>query len=217
MRLFCRYWFILLPSLLTCGTILSEEQKDKVLYYHVTKGDTVFTDIIRPSCVFGIKNRKNIKDYYRLVYNFGKTYPYSGIARRLITETDSIFSDTSMSKKDKRQYISQKQKELFKTFKEPFSKMTISQGAIIMKLIDREAGQSPYALIKEYKNGFTAMFWQGIAKIFGNDLKKPYDPLGEDKDIEDLIKIWEEGHYPQLYYSIFGEYPNIPEVPSKYK
>ena len=58
-----------------------------------------------------------------------------------------------------------------------------------------------------------AGFWQGLAKMFGTDMKKHYDPTGEDRDIEELIKKWNSGEFPELYYSIFREYPSIPEVP----
>ena len=108
------------------------------------------------------------------------------------------------------------QKELFEAFEEPMRSMTISQGQLLMKLIDREVGKSSFSIIKEYKSGMAAGFWQGIAKIFGTDLKKHYEPDGEDKDVEDLVMKWDKGEFPELYFSIFGEYPKRIELPSKY-
>ena len=63
------------------------------------------------------------------------------------------------------------QKELFNIYEEPLKKMSISQGRLLIKLIDREIGRSSFKIIKDYKSGITAGFWQGIAKIFGNDMK----------------------------------------------
>ena len=86
-----------------------------------------------------------------------------------------------------------------------------------MKLVDREVGKSSYNIIKGYKSGIAAGFWQGIAKIFGSDLKKPYDPEGEDAKIEELVQIWESGDFEAFYFSIFWkDMPQMP-IPEKYK
>ena len=100
-----------------------------------------------------------------------------------------------------------------------FSKLTPAQrqGALMMKLIDREIGKSSYMIIKDYKSGIAATFWQGVAKLFGSDLKKPYDPEGEDKEIEDLVDIWEEGDFPAFYMSLFWQDPPIVEIPEEYR
>jgi len=79
-----------------------------------------------------------------------------------------------------------------------------------MKLIDRETGQSSYSIIKEYKSGVAAGFWQVIAKMFDNDLKTKYDPRGVDKEVEELVQIWKAGEFKNLYWSVFWEYP--PEI-----
>ena len=94
--------------------------------------------------------------------------------------------------------------------------MTISQGAVLLKLIDRETGQSSYSIIKEYKNGIAAGFWQGIAKFFDNDLKSQYDPEGEDRELEELVQMWHNGTFPSLYRSIFWEDPPVVKVPDMY-
>ena len=61
-----------------------------------------------------------------------------------------------------------------------------------------------------------AGFWQGIAKLFDNDLKSQYDPEGEDKDLEELVLAWEDGTFPNLYYSIFFDAPPEMQIPDKY-
>ena len=108
------------------------------------------------------------------------------------------------------------QKELFDVFESQMRNMTVSQGALLMKLIDREVGKSSYNIIKDYKNGMAAGFWQGIAKIFGTDLKKPYDPEGEDALTEELVKIWEAGDFQAFYFAIFWKDPPVLPIPEKY-
>lgn len=133
-----------------------------------------------------------------------------------MAETDSTFEENDFGRRQKEKYVNRIQKELFEAFEEPMRSMTISQGQLLMKLIDREVGKSSFSIIKEYKSGIAAGFWQGIAKIFGTDLKKHYEPDGEDKDVEDLVMKWDKGEFPELYFSIFGEYPKRIELPSKY-
>ena len=70
--------------------------------------------------------------------------------------------------------------------------------------MDREMGISSFYIIKNYKGGAAAGFWQGIAKIFGSNLKSQYDRFGEDKMIEELVQMYHNGQFQYLYYSIFG-------------
>ncbi|NLI87857.1 MAG: DUF4294 domain-containing protein, partial [Bacteroidales bacterium] len=72
-------------------------------------------------------------------------------------------------------------------------KFTVSQGKMLMKLIDRETGATSYDLVKELKGGFSATFWQGVARLFGSNLKVKFDPEGEDKLLNELIGLYEKG------------------------
>ena len=69
----------------------------------------------------------------------------------------------------------------------------MSQGKVLVKLIDRETGRSSYSLVKELKGSFQATIWQGLAKLFGQDLKATYDPVGEDLMIEVIVRRIENG------------------------
>lgn len=184
--------------------------------YLVEDGDTTYIDNIKASTIISFRNRKDWRRYYRLVYNFSKTYPYALVARKLVAEADSTIAARHLTRGKREKYINALQKELFASFEEPLKGMTVTQGQLLMKLIDREIGKSSYNIIKEYKSGITAGFWQGIAKIFGSNLKKHYDPEGEDKEVELLVKMWEKGDFPDLYFSIFGEFPKRTSIPSKY-
>jgi len=70
--------------------------------------------------------------------------------------------------------------------------MNINQGKMLLKLIDRECNQSPYELIKAYRGSLTAFFWQGVARIFGSNLKAEYDGNDRDKIVERIIILVEE-------------------------
>lgn len=186
------------------------------LEYDVHDGDTLYYDVIGASKIYARIPRQKGRDwrkYYRLVYNFGKVYPYAVAARKLVAKADSTFEADNFRRRDKEKYVNDLQKELFRAFEKPVRNMSITQGQLLMKLIDREVGKSSFNIIKEYKSGIAAGFWQGIAKLFGTDLKKPYDPYGDDSDVEDLVKKWEAGDFPAFYWALFGEYPKITEIP----
>lgn len=190
-----------------------------VLEYIVEGNDTIFIDQIRASKVYSrlpkMKGREWRK-YYRLVHNFSKAYPYALVARKLVIEADSTIAADRLRGAKREKYISKVQKELFDVFEGQMRNLTVSQGALIMKLVDREIGKSSYDVIKGYKSGLTAGFWQGIAKMFGSDLKAPYDPEGEDKAVEELVKIWEDGDFDALYWSLFWKDPPVMPIPEKY-
>ena len=187
------------------------------LGYKAVNGDTIYLSTIRPAYSYAFKRGKNWRKYYKLVYNFAKVYPYSTLALKLVKATDSTFQANKMSRRQKERYVNKLQRKILVSYTSTARHMTISQGQLLMKLIDREVGKSSYELIKLYKNGLAAGFWQGLAKFFGTDMKKHYDPTGEDKDTEELIQKWKSGEFPYLYYSIFGKYPIIPEVPENLK
>ena len=194
-------------------------QEKEIMHYIVEGKDTIYIDEIRASKVYARIPKQKGKDwrkYYRLVHNFSKAYPYALVARKLVAEADSTIAADKLKRLKKEKYVNAVQEELFEVFEGQMRKMTVSQGALLMKLIDREVGKSSYNIIKDYKNGMAAGFWQGIAKMFGSDLKKPYDPEGEDKHVEELVQIWEAGDYPAFYWSLFWK--DMPEVviPEKY-
>ena len=187
--------------------------------YDVKNGDTTYFGTIRPSKVYSRLPKQKGKEwrkYYRLVHNFSKAYPYALVARKLVREADSTIAADNLKWVRRDRYITSVQNELFEVFESQMRSMTVSQGALLMKLIDREVGKSSYNIIKDYKSGIAATFWQGIAKVFGTDLKKPYDPEGDDKLTEELVKIWEDGDFQAFYFSIFWKDPPVMPIPEKY-
>lgn len=128
----------------------------------------------------------------RLVRNVKKAYPYSKIAGKKLKELDEELAKLK-TQAEQEEYIKRAEKEIMNEFEREVKKLTITQGIILVKLIDRETGHTSYEVIKDLKGGFTAFFWQGIARIFGNNLKTEYDPGGEDAKIEDIVLGIEAG------------------------
>ena len=179
-----------------------------LMRYAIENKDTVFIGALNPVYVFN-RPPKNLKDkywgdYYRIVYNFNKAYPYALLAAEKVYEVDSILVAKKRTQREKEKIIKDFEKQLFKDFEKPLRNLTFNQGRMLLKLIDREVGQNSYYIIKEYRGGVTAGFWQGIAKIFGADLKKPYDRYGDDKVLEELVVMYHEGSFSHLYASLFG-------------
>ena len=185
----------------------------------VENGDTTFLDRL-PAVYFfgrGRHNReKSWRDYYRLVWRFARVYPYAQASGKLVHQVDSTLDAEHYGFIRKERYISAIQKQLFKDFEGSFREMSIQQGAVLLKLIDRETGITSYDLIKNYKSGVAAGFWQGVAKLFDNDLKSQYDPTGADRELEELVQIWQRGEFPNLYWSVFWEDPPKVEIPETY-
>ena len=194
--------------------------KEKFLQYVVEGKDTIYIDELKASKVYSRLPKQKGKEwrkYYRLVHNFSKAYPYALAARKIIKKADKDIEDNNLKRLKRDKYINNVQDELFEMFEEPLRNLTVTQGALLMKLIDREIGKSSYMIIKDYKSGIAAKFWQGIAQLFGSDLKKPYDPEGEDRKIEELVEIWDAGDFDAFYFSLFWKDPPKVEIPEKYR
>lgn len=198
----------------------SWQEKIYLEYYVEPQGDTVYFDELPAAVVFPrIRKTKdpNVKKYYRLVYNFNKVYPYTSVARKLVNEADSTIAAEKMNRFKKDKYVTKIQNQILNDFTDVVRHMTISQGQLLCRLVDREIGKSSYQIVKDYKNGIAAGFWQGVAKTFKQDLKSHYDPKGEDRMTEYLIEKWEQGQFDALYYSVFLKWPEHIEVPLKYR
>ncbi|PKO99724.1 MAG: DUF4294 domain-containing protein [Bacteroidetes bacterium HGW-Bacteroidetes-8] len=206
MRRCTLYTLILIPVLFLQSSLFSQERGYSV-GYKVEGRDTIYYMNLSEVYLFSWDNKrkkdKEWREFYRLVYNFRKTYPYALIAKEKINEADSILASQNFNKREREKYIQQFELKLFNEFEKPLRKMTFSQGKLLLKLIDREIGQSSYFIIKNYRGGAAAGFWQGIAKIFGSDMKKPYDRFGDDKLTEELVQMYKKGTFEYLYFSIF--------------
>ncbi len=161
----------------------------------VSHEDTVFRKEIKEIMVLprkGYKGKKYVRTFWRLVRKVRKVYPYAEKINELLKQYEPEYLALE-SDKERRKLIKQVEKELMDQYKDELKKLTISEGRILIKLVDRETGRTGYSLIKDFRGGFKAFFWQSIARLFGNDLKAKYDPVGEDRMIEEIILMIETG------------------------
>src|SRR5215469_18053060 len=132
------------------------------------------------------KLAKYIEEWSRLRNAVYVTYPYARIAGATINDINLKLTNVS-SRKQRKEYIKTREKELRAQFTDPMENLSVYQGKVLMKLINRQTGNNCYDIIKEYKNGFTARFWQTVAFFFNSSLKQPYDAHGEDSQIESIV------------------------------
>jgi len=130
--------------------------------------------------------RKRYEKWTRLRNAVYVTYPYARKAGLIINDINKKME--SMPESQHKAYIQSREKELKKEFTAPLTNLSVYQGRVLMKLINRQTGNNCYNIIKEYKGGFTAGFWQTVAFFFGSSLKQPYDPIDEDREIEMIVR-----------------------------
>lgn len=185
--------------------------KGTPMYYEVTpEGDTVFMETLDPVWILPRGRKAGSADwrrYYKLVYNFNKVYPFALVGRKMMAQVDSTIVADVTRRSERNRYVADVEKELFRLFEKDIRSMTVSQGLVLMRLVDRECGMSAYEIIRTYESGFAANFWQLVARLFSQNLKTRYDPKGEDAKIEELCHIWDSGQWDSFYYSIFMERP----------
>ena len=115
------------------------------------------------------------------------TYPYAKRAGYVMNDINATL--VNIPAKDKRKkYIQSREKDLKKEFTDPLTNLSIYQGKVLMKLINRETGNNCYEIIKEYKGGLTARFYQTVAFFFSSSLKQPYDKSGDDLEMEKIVQ-----------------------------
>ncbi len=166
-----------------------------IIFGKVINGDTVMhiyfhEIIILPPRVF--KSNRQRRHYTRLIRYVKKVYPYSLIIQHHLNLIESQL-DTIHNPTERKHFIKKQEKILRNEFEGQLVKLTILQGRILLKLVDRQTGKTTYSLLKELKGSFSATFWQSIARIFGDDLKSEYKPDSDDAMIEEIIILIENG------------------------
>lgn len=161
----------------------------------VVDGDTLPHVRMREIIVFPprvFENRRQQRRYTRLVRYVKKVYPYAVTANQTLRDIDEHLA-TLDSERERKAYVDQAEEELRAEFEQDLRELTITQGMILIKLIDRETGETSYELVKELRGSLSAFFWQGIARLFGSNLKAEYDKEGDDAMIEEIVVKIENG------------------------
>ncbi len=156
----------------------------------VYEGDTIPMRILDYAYVYSKLSRTATtawEKYNRLRNAVYVTYPYARRAGAVMNDINKKL--TGVTDKDQRKkYINSREKELKKEFTDPITNLSVYQGKVLMKLINRETGNNCYEIIKEYRGGFTARFYQTVAFFFDSSLKQSYDADTDDATIEKIVK-----------------------------
>lgn len=153
-------------------------------------GDSIAVVHMLPIYVFnrGIDRRR----WYKLVQAVKKVYPVAQTARRRMAEMEDELRRLP-TKKAQKAYIKTVYDQIKKEYTPVLKHMTRTQGRVLLKLIDRETDYTAYEILREFRGGFVAGFWQTVSRIFGQDLKSEYNKDGEDRMIEQIVLYYEAG------------------------
>jgi hypothetical protein len=153
------------------------------------EGDTIPQSWL-PTVMVAAVQTQALKNYWsnwtRLRNAVYVTYPYARTASKVIQSVNAQLANVQ-DEKIRKQIIKSREKDLKRDFADKVTNLSVYQGKVLMKLINRETGNNCYQLVKEYKGGFNAGIWQTVAFVFGSSLKQPYNPNGEDQEIEKLV------------------------------
>ncbi len=179
-------------SLLLTTTLLKAQTQsfDTTLVSAVIyNGDTIEAKTLGNISFFSRLSRAQqfaFNEYNRLRNAVYVTYPYARRAGLVMNDINAHLANTTNTEARKK-YIHSREKELKKEFSDPLTNLSVYQGKVLMKLINRETGNNCYEIIKEYKGGVTARLYQTIAFFFDSNLKQEYDPSAKDYVIEKFV------------------------------
>lgn len=193
--------YILLFLLLACISGIHAQQhirhseKGYMLPVCIHQGDTIPYITLRNVYIYPkmkFKNKKQERYYWKLVRDIKKTLPLAKEIRRAVVETYE-YMETLPNEKSREKHMKAVEKGLKEQYTARMKKLTFSQGKLLIKLVDRECNQSSYQLVKAFMGPFKAGFYQTFAALFGASLKKEYRPEDEDKLIERIATLVENG------------------------
>jgi len=186
----------LVPFLISAQGIINPHDAEG---YHcsaiVVKGDTTAIMYLGEVNIFGqraFRNSAESRQWERLVRNVKKAYPYAKLAGIKFNEYNQKMAGIK-SEKVQKDMMKQAEDEIEAQFGTELRDLTITQGKILLKLIDRQTNNCSYDIVKDFRGRFRAFFYQSFARLFGYNLKVKYDPLGTDADIEQIVLMIENG------------------------
>lgn len=180
-------------SLPTLATSYIQTAQGYILPGIVVGNDTIPIVILNEHIVYPkyVKKRDQQK-YNKLVRDIKKVYPFAKVVGKEVERVNPLLK--KLPQKERKKYMREYEKALFKQYEPDLKKLTLTQGKLLIKLIDRECEQSSFDLIREYRGGLTAFFWQGFARILGANLKEDFnDAKSEDAMINRIIILIENG------------------------
>jgi Domain of unknown function (DUF4294) len=180
--------FAALPLGAQTGRVLTE--------YVIINGDTVpaigyDTYIVRGKMEFASKKKEAAFD--KLAWRVNRAYPLAKEAGIMYGKIEAELK--LLPENQRKERMKKLEEELYKKYEPEIKKMSLATGKILLKLIDRETGQNSYQMVKDLRGSFRAVFYQGLAKLFGANLKTEFDPENdtEDKMIDEIVGRIERG------------------------
>jgi hypothetical protein len=159
-------------------------------YAVVYNGDTIEAKTLYPVShrTFESRDQANRRaEWTRLRNAIYVTFPYAKKAAVVMNDINAKLVNVT-DKAERKKYIKTREKDLKREFADPLMNLSVYQGKVLMKLINRETGNNCYEIIKEYKGGVVARLYQTVAFFFGSNLKQPYDINGDEKEMEKIVK-----------------------------
>ncbi|MFH1121225.1 MAG: DUF4294 domain-containing protein [Bacteroidota bacterium] len=181
------YFCLLFPAVSQTPEVIVSKAK-------IVDGDTIpmmDLPVVRIKGYIIYRTPADQRRFDKLVRNVKKVYPYARLAGVKLQHYDSLMA--GLTDKEQRKLYKKAEEELKSEFGEELKSLTFSQGRILLKLVDRETGTPTYHIVKELRGSFVAFFWQNLSRLFGYNLKEKYDPQGNDKDIETIVLMIENG------------------------
>lgn len=192
-----KYHINILVLLAFCLPLLSKAQNGKGIYDTIkvgacieANGDTIPCSWLDPvqvrSRLYG-KWKKQYAEWTRLRNAVYVTYPYAISASKVMNDINAKLVNVT-DKSKRKAIILSREKDLKKEFADKLTQLSVYQGKVLMKLIYRQTGNNCYEIIDSYKGRFNAAFWQTVALLFGSNLRQNYDPEGDDRAMEMIVK-----------------------------
>jgi len=147
----------------------------------------VYTDFV-------FKSQRQRELWTRTKFNVKKVYPYAILAAAKLKEYNKVLEKIE-DEDYKKIFLKTCEKDLRNEFEDELKGLSVSQGKVLMKLIDRETEKTTYDLVKQLRGNFQAVMWQTVARLFGHNMKAEYDPAVEDLMIERAVKLVEAGQF----------------------
>ncbi|MCB0537295.1 MAG: DUF4294 domain-containing protein [Chitinophagales bacterium] len=158
----------------------------RVLYGRVFNGDTIPMVTVPEVQVTYYKFKDQKEEYWYNYYlkRVKKVYPYYQIANQVVDELE--YEKNNSNKRGYNKYKKNRKQELMKEFEKELRDLKVSEGKVLVKMINRETGINFYDLIKEYNSGIKAWTYNIVANRYDYDLKEVYDPNKEENRMLEL-------------------------------
>jgi hypothetical protein len=179
-----------------CTPIVAQTNfRDSIPSFVVNGEDTLKTMVLNAIYIYPpqtFKRKGQEEQYRKLIRDVKKTLPYAKLIYNTLIETYEYMM-TLPDDKAREEHLKRMEKELFEEYKPVLKKMTLSQGKLLIRLIDRECNQNSYHILKAFLGPFRAGFWNLFANMFGASLKSDWEPDGKDAAAERIVQMVEMG------------------------